>query len=343
MFQMPSNIKFLLIALCSLLVIAAGLIVIAFLPLKGSSDKETVIYIRNGDSLNVIASKLKQQDLVVSRSYFKWLSVILGKSSTYKRGEYLIDSRVSVMDLVNMLTSGQTSLVTVTIPEGLTMRETFEVLKAHNFDNGGDYPSLVKDPQFIASLKLPLKLDSLEGFLFPETYKFSKDSSAQTIIRTMVKTFKLRIPENYSQLAGKVGLSYYEALILASIIEKETSIPAERRIIASVFHNRLKNNMKLQTDPTVIYGIPDFDGNLTRRQLRTYTPYNTYVISGLPPTPIANPGLASLLAAVRPAKTDYLFFVAKGDGTHEFTESYKQHRKAVYQYQKRRNEQYRSY
>ena len=159
----------------------------------------------------------------------------------------------------------------------------------------------------------------------------------------MIKTFLRNIPKDYEQLANKVGLTYYEALILASIIEKETSIASERRIISSVFHNRLTKNMRLQTDPTVIYGIKNFDGNLTRRQLRTKTPYNTYIVEGLPPTPICNPGLASLMAAVQPVSTSYLFFVAKGDGTHKFTTNYRDHYRWVRKFQKGRRTNYRSF
>jgi UPF0755 protein len=159
----------------------------------------------------------------------------------------------------------------------------------------------------------------------------------------MVETFFRKIPNDYEQQAKKVKLTFYEAVILASIIEKETSVAEERKLVASVFHNRLQSNMRLQTDPSVIYGIDNFDGNLTRKQLRANNPYNTYVHFDLPPTPIANPGLDSLIAAVQPSATDYLYFVAKGDGTHEFTSNYRDHKSAVGKYQKRRNNRYRSF
>jgi UPF0755 protein len=192
-------------------------------------------------------------------------------------------------------------------------------------------------------LGYPIKSKTLEGFLFPETYKFSKASTEKTILKKMVDTFFQKLPVNYEQLAKKVGLTFYEAIILASIIEKETSVPAERTLIASVFHNRLKQRMRLQTDPTVIYGIKNFDGNLTRKQLRTRTPYNTYINYGLPPTPIANPGLESLMAAVKPANSNYIYFVAKGDGTHAFSVNYQQHKRAVAKFQRRRKRNYRSF
>lgn len=234
-------------------------------------------------------------------------------------------------------------MLSVTFPEGLRMSEMFILLKRQNYDNKGKYKEIVNNPNFIRSLNLPAKTPSLEGFLFPETYKFAKDTSEKTILKTMVGTFLKKVPADYAIEAQKVGLTYYEALILASIIEKETGAANERRLIASVFHNRLKLNMKLQTDPTVIYGIKDFDGNLTRKLLRTRTPYNTYTNHGLPPTPIANPGLESLNAAVNPEQSDYLYFVAKGDGTHEFSTNYGDHKRAVTKYQKRRRKEYRSF
>ncbi len=323
------------------LIIATAVLV--FLPYQGNRKGKTTINIRNGDGLNVIATTLQKNDLIRSKLFFKWFSVLMGKRRVYKRGEYVVDESVSVMDLINMLEKGTTCLLTITIPEGLRMQDIFSQLKGTGYNNTGNYDTISQSNEFIKSLNLPINSDSLEGFLFPETYKFSKEIDERTILRTMVKTFLKNIPNDYKEQAQKVGLTYYEAIILASIIEKETSVGNERNMIASVFHNRLKKHMKLQTDPTVIYGIPNFDGNLTRQQLRTRTPYNTYINYGLPPTPIANPGLASLMAAVKPANTSFLYFVAKGDGTHEFSTNYRDHRRAVFRFQKRRIKKYRSF
>jgi len=311
-------------------------------PIGGSQYQTVIIKIENGDSLNRIAGNLESQGLVVSRLLFKWGAVLLGKGKSIKTGEYEIKGTVSAYSLIQLLSSGAPNLKRITIPEGLRMNEIFELLSQNGFGKYEDYIELSQQPEFIKSL-LGRGITSLEGFLFPETYLFSKYTSATNILRAMVTAFFANVPEDYEQQAKGVGLSYYEAVILASIIEKETGVASERGVIASVFHNRLKQNMKLQTDPTVIYGIADFDGNLTRRQLRTMTRYNTYLIHGLPPTPIACPGLAALLAAVQPAETDYLYFVAKGDGTHEFTSKYTDHRKAVARYQKRRIKNYRSF
>lgn len=324
-------------------VIICTLAIFALLPYQNQENHKKTVYVKNGDGLNVIAFKLKNQDVIRSRLFFKWYSIFIGNWKNYKRGEYVFEGAYSVIDIVRILEEGKTKLISVTFPEGYRMTEIFNVLETREFENSGDYLDYVSDSVFIKKVGLPQYVKTLEGFLFPETYKFSKDTTEKMILETMVNTFYKKIPKNYTQQAEKANLSFYNAVILASIIEKETSISKERRVIASVFHNRLKKGMKLQTDPTVIYGIKNFNGNLTRRQLRTRTPYNTYVNKGLPPTPIANPGLASLLAAVNPESTDYLYFVAKGDGTHEFSTNYRDHRRAVAKYQKRRRKQYRSF
>jgi len=314
-----------------------------FFPFGSANQGQVTVNINNGESLSTISRKLAEHKLVSHAFFFKWTSILLGKRRSYKSGEYQIKSKISIFDLINLLDKGRTALISVTIPEGQRIIEIVAILQQKRFANLDRFTSLCSDPEFINSFNINPNLITLEGFLFPETYKFSKTESDYTILRTMIKTFLRNIPENYQQQAKLVGLTYYEAVILASIIEKETSIGSERTIISSVFHNRLKENMRLQTDPTVIYGIKNFDGNLTRRQLRTKTPYNTYIVKGLPPTPISNPGLASLKAAVQPAKTTFLYFVAKGDGTHKFSTNYRDHYRHVRQFQKRRKMNYRSF
>lgn len=315
----------------------------AFHPYPGEGEWPKTLLVNNGDTLAVIAKKARENRIIRSKTFFKLFSIVLGKGNSYKRGEYQFDRKLSAYQLTKILEEGKTKLLSITLPEGLRMKEIFPLLRNGDYENEGLYEHYATNGDFITSLKVPVKLKTLEGFLFPETYKFAKDSSERMILRTMVNTFLKKVPEDYSDLAKQVGLSYYEAVILASIIEKETSVADERSLIASVFHNRLEKSMRLQTDPTVIYGIKNFNGNLTRKQLRTKTPYNTYLIKGLPPTPIANPGIASLMAAVNPAKTQYLYFVAKGDGTHEFSTNYTQHSHAVTKYQRRRKKNYRSY
>ncbi len=317
--------------------------IFAKLPYQAQIPGPKRLVIENGDGLNRITFKLKKLDLIRSKQFFKWFSIAMGNLTSYKRGEYVIESNVSTLDLISILKEGRTVLIPVTFPEGLRMAEMFSILKMKGYENTNQYSALSKNNHYIDSLGYPIQGQTLEGFLFPETYKFSKSASEEIILKKMVDTFFQKLPKNYEQLAANVGLTLYEAIILASIIEKETSVAMERTLVASVFHNRLKQRMRLQTDPTVIYGIKNFDGNLTRKLLRTKTPYNTYVNYGLPPTPIANPGLESLIAAVKPAKSDYVYFVAKGDGTHEFSVNYKDHERAVKKFQRRRRQNYRSF
>lgn len=313
------------------------------MPYEKRVNNSTLIQIKKGDSLNAITAKLGKKGLVNSEWLFKWASIFMGKRRSYKSGKYIINGKQSIFQLVQMLDKGDTTLLKVTIPEGLRMTEVFSRLSKAGFANSGRYFPISQDKEFIKSLGLGKTINALEGFLFPETYKFAKELDEASIIETMVKTFQKNIPKNYKKLANKVDLTFYQAVILASIIEKETGVYNERAIIASVFHNRLKRKMRLQTDPTVIYGIKNFDGNLTRRHMQTHNPYNTYIIRGLPPTPIANPGLESLMAAVQPANTKYLYFVAKGDGTHKFTSTYKDHYQYVKKFQRKRRADYRSY
>ncbi|NIT13020.1 MAG: endolytic transglycosylase MltG, partial [Candidatus Dadabacteria bacterium] len=177
-------------------------------------------------------------------------------------------------------------------------------------------------------------IESFEGFLFPETYNCSKDVTAEEFVRMMIETHKKIFDELRPHYSGENDLSDYDILKLASIIEKESGYGSELRTISSVFHNRLRIGMKLDSDPTIIYGMGEsFDGNIRKKDIEQYTEYNTYMIAGLPPTPISNPGRAALQAAMNPDKTEYLYFVSMGDGSHYFSKNYDEHKRAVYNYQ----------
>ena len=178
--------------------------------------------------------------------------------------------------------------------------------------------------------------DTLEGYLFPETYHFYRGMDPEEVIRSMVNQFKKVSGPELTRETSRMGISESQAVILASIIEKETSVPEEKPLISAVFHNRLTRGMPLQSDPTVIYGIKNFNGNLTKEDLQRPTPYNTYVRTGLPPSPICNPGKDSLVAALHPAPVPYLYFVSKNDGSHHFSFEIENHNRAVWNYQKNR-------
>ena len=182
----------------------------------------------------------------------------------------------------------------------------------------------------------------MEGYLYPETYYFSKGEGERKIIQTMISTFNQFYTLDMEEKARVLSMTRREIVTLASIIEKETSVGNERPLISAVFHNRLKRRIRLQSDPTVIYGLPDFDGNLTRKDLRVHSPYNTYWVKGLPPGPIANPGNESLIAVLNPAPVDYLYFVSKNNGTHYFSKTLSEHNGAVQRYQKNRRRHHQS-
>ncbi len=262
---------------------------------------------------------------------FLILAVLRGQDKSIKAGEYDISPCFSPEKILKIFVSGQIKLYRLTIPEGLNIREIAQLVETAGFGSKKNFMALASDPEFISSFGI--KADSLEGYLFPETYFFPRGTGHKKIIKTMVQGFNSVFIPRWHETARKMGFSLHEIVILASIIEKETGVPEERPLIASVFHNRLKKGMRLESDPTVIYGIPDFNGNITRKDLRTPHSYNTYILTGLPGGPIACPGKMSLEAAVFPARTNYLFFVSKQDTTHYFSKNYQEHKRAVMKYQ----------
>ncbi|MBI4082898.1 MAG: endolytic transglycosylase MltG [Candidatus Lambdaproteobacteria bacterium] len=294
------------------------------------------VTVRRGESLTALASRLHQEGLLEDPRYFRFLAVLRGDSRRVKAGEFVVEGRVSPSALIDDLVHGDSRLWRFTIPEGYSLREIADKLEREGKADAEKFLRLARDPDFIAGLQLPIAppRPTLEGYIFPETYHFSAGTGEAELVRNMVKAFRERAAPLLRQKAAAAGLNPYQALVLASIIEKETGAPEERGLISSVFHNRLKQGMRLYSDPTVIYGLERFDGNLTRKNLESDSPYNTYRTNGLPPTPIANPGLESVLAALEPVQSDYLYFVAKGDGTHHFSKSYKAHSQAVWFYQK---------
>jgi len=250
----------------------------------------------------------------------------------YYRAEDLPVRRV-----LDAIMKGRQSTMRVTIPEGYNIYDVANRISERIVDSAGQFLKTVKNREYIKQLT-GQDYATLEGFLYPDTYFFPPKSTPEFVASSMYQAFLKLLPEGFDEKAEKLGLTRYEAVILASIIQKETYDPAEAPLISSVFHNRLKFHMRLQADPTIIYGLyPEFDGNITKNDLRDRSnPYNTYKINGLPPTPICNPSLVALDAAVNPADTKYLYFVADKDRRHVFTTNYKDHTRQVYIHQKRR-------
>jgi UPF0755 protein len=209
-----------------------------------------------------------------------------------------------------------------------------ELLEASNVVNAESFIATANNPHFVHSLGIPAT--SLEGYLFPDTYRFARKLPVETVLRSFVTMFNQHFGPVQEKQARKLGFTRHQVVILASVVEKETAVAEERPLIAGVFLNRLRKRVRLQSDPTVIYGLRNFDGNLTRAHLQQDTPYNTYTRRGLPVGPICNPGAASIQAVLNPTSTSYLYFVAKKDGTHHFSTTLVEHNAAVVRHQKRR-------
>lgn len=309
-----------------------------------SAPSPITVEVRRGESLTRFAQRLAREGVLSNPRFFRLLAILRGDTGRVRAGDYVLKGSVSPNELLDYLVSGRAKFISLTIPEGFNLRDIGRRIEEKELGSAAEFLALAVDPAFIAKLGLPFAMakSTVEGMIFPDTYFFHRGVRPARLIEMMVYAYKEKAYQISAQGAHKVGLTPYEVVILASIIEKETGLGSERRLISAVFHNRLKTRMRLGSDPTVIYGIKAFDGNLTRAHLRQRTEYNTYKIRGLPPTPIANPGLASLRAAVDPADVNFLYFVSKGDGSHFFSSSLKSHNRAVWKYQKRRFRKRRS-
>ena len=294
----------------------------------------TDYYVSKGSSFSKIAYDLSKEKIISFPKLFILYSNFLNMTHTIKYGTYHFTDNDYPISILNKLVSGDTVLMKVTLPEGLNIYQMAEKLE-------GYFPSIHKDqwlhyfaePSLIQILELKASLQNIEGFLFPETYFFDPHPDPEFMVKNILTMFKKNVTSALFDKAKAMGLSPIQFITLASIIEKETSIESERKMVAGVYWNRIKKHMKLQADPTVIYGIwPRYNGSLTKKDLVTPTPYNTYTMYGLPPGPIANPGLNSILATLEPAKTEAIFFVATGHGGHIFTKTLKEHNMAVRNY-----------
>lgn len=292
------------------------------------------VTISPGQSLGAVANRLEERGLVPDRWRFIILARATGQASAIKAGVYRVTAPMTPPQLLRLLTEGQNTVAAFTIIEGWNWRQVRAALQ--NADFLRHDASFLDEADLARQLELPG--DKVEGWLFPDTYHVARGSSELLLLRRARDTMRQRLDRAWQRRVKDLPLaSPYEALTLASIVEKETGDPADRRLVAAVFVNRLRQNMRLQTDPTVIYGLGEsFDGNLRKADLQRDTPYNSYTRAGLPPSPIAMPGLASIEAVLDPAPSDALYFVARGDGRSEFSATLDAHNRAVDRYQRRR-------
>ncbi len=287
--------------------------------------------INPGQSFGTVVASLNEKGVIEKPNKFKLYARLRKHDRDLKAGSYMLSAAMSPEKILETLVNGKTHRFRVTVPEGYTLDQIASVL-----ENAG----LVEKAEFVAAAndkalaeQLGIGAENFEGYLFPDTYYFSKGVTPEQIVKTMVGRFGSVFDPLWENRPPDFAYTLHETVTLASIIEKETGAAHERPLVASVFHNRLKIDMRLESDPTVIYGIEDFSGNLTRKHLNTPAPYNTYQMKGLPPGPIASPGKKALQAALFPAESEYLFFVSKNDSTHYFSANYEEHRKAVEKYQ----------
>jgi UPF0755 protein len=296
---------------------------------------QKVLEIPEGTTLRETARLLFQNSLITRVESFVLVGKLLAIERRIIPGEYAFHTQMLPLEIIALIKSGRVIQYEITIPEGYTLAQIGRVVEEKGLARPDEFIRKATDPAFIQSLGY--HADSLEGYLYPESYFFSKRVGSEGILRALVKRFEAVYTPEMEKRAEEIGLTRPEVVTLASIIEKETSVDEERLLVSAVFHNRIKRKIPLQSDPTVIYGLPHFNGNLTRKNLRARSPYNTYRVKGLPPGPIANPGKGSLLAALYPAAVDYLYFVSKNNGTHYFSATLAEHNRAVQKYQRRRS------
>lgn len=315
--------------------ICLGLVWVFWLLPYGVPPFPKDVEIPSGIGLGEIASRLKRQGLLRNSTSLVFLATLRGQQGRIQAGEYRFEGPVSAKVLLHRLTRGDVLLHCLTFPEGWTVDQVARRLGGDGLIDTERFIQKAKDPEFAGQL-LGFQAPSLEGFLFPETYRFPSGWEEERFLAAMVRRFERAFDPELRARAEEMGWSILQVVTLASLIEKESALPGERPLISGVFHQRLRRGMRLESDPSVIYGLDDFDGNLRRVDLDVPHPYNTYRISGLPPGPICNPGIGAIRAALFPVDEGYLYFVSRNDGSHHFSRTYREHVKAVARYQRGR-------
>jgi UPF0755 protein len=338
-------IKSVALATCLVIAVIGGYSLVSKLPgiindFSVHSSTETVkptrdvlVTIPKGASLSQVASILYQEEVISNQLLFKLVAWLRGEQRNVKAGDYGLKTGMDPGDVMDLLISGKTLVLNFTVPEGYNIYQVADLFQQTGVMSRESFLNLAQDKSFIKELGVDGL--SLEGYLFPDTYSYrpSEKGDGKAIVRRMVQRFKDVYDKQVGTIAETNGWTTLQVVTLASLIEKEAK-ESEHTMVSAVFHNRLKNNMKLQSDPTVIYGLKPMGAKITRADLDRKQPYNTYQYLGLPPGPIANPGKASLIASVKPAEVDYLYFVSKNDGSHQFSSTLQEHNRWVLMYQK---------
>ncbi|MDW7760323.1 MAG: endolytic transglycosylase MltG [Acidobacteriota bacterium] len=325
---------FLTAALMGILGFSAWIVPGLYRPVAGPGDPPVLFEAGRGSSAALLGRELQDRGMIHDRRVFLAAYRLFFHPETLKAGDYGLSFPLTTKDVLIDFSQGRLLLQTLTIPEGLIIEETAEAVIAQGFLQASDFAEAAQNPDLISAVD-PQAFD-MEGYLFPDTYHLSRKATSRAILRMMTGQFLRVFNDDWRQRADEIGMSVRDVVILASLIEKETSLERERDVVASVFHNRLRIGMKLDCDPTIIFALKKegrFTGRLRTRDMRDPTPYNTYVHRGLPPGPICSPGRNSLYAALYPAETEYFFFVSRNDGSHHFSRTYREHLAAVRKYQ----------
>jgi UPF0755 protein len=305
-------------------------------PFKGFSGDETFVELPAGSSVAAMAARLTESGIVRDPLTFRIAARLSGNERRLQAGEYRFAGAATVADVVDRIARGDVYAHSVTFPEGLTIREMAELFGQSPLGTAADFRSAAADTSLIAAIDPGAR--SLEGYLFPDTYSLSRRAGAEAMIRSMVSRFERTFDTARRERAAAVSMTPREVVTLASLVEKETAVPAERATVAAVYLNRLRIGMPLQCDPTVIYAMMlagRWRGNITRADLQIDSPYNTYRYRGLPPGPIASPGVGAIDAVLAPADVPYLYFVSRNDGTHVFASTLAEHNRNVTEWQVR--------
>jgi UPF0755 protein len=327
----------------SLAVCAVGVLLLStwfileFYRSSKAAPEKIFFEVEPGKGARVIAHNLKEKGIINKEWPFLIGYEILSHPKSLKAGEYAFNCPLSTKEVLKAIIEGKVYLHPVIIAEGMTRREIARYLDSELAVAAEDFLEACSRANLISSLDK--EAANLEGYLFPETYYFPRKIPPERIVSTLISEFKSTFSEDWQKRAAELRMTIRKVVILASLIEKEASLPDEKKLVSAVFHNRLKMGMKLDCDPTIIYDLKEkgiFKDRLHTKDLKFDTPYNTYLYRGLPPSPICNPGRGSLEAALYPAEQNYLYFVSRNDGSHHFSRSFKEHQQAVIRYQKKR-------
>lgn len=298
----------------------------------GDGKNVQIIDFAKGTPLKKLAAELEKEGIISSATFFTLYAKVSGVSGKVQAGTYQFSDAMTSPEILRKLAGGDVFEKRFAVPEGYSIFQVAEMLESRGFFKKEPFLRECRNPGLLKELDIPA--DSVEGYLYPSTYNLVKIENPADLIRQMTAQFRKVYAEKFAGFEKSSQLSLGQIITLASIVEKEAVVPGEKPVIASVFHNRLQKGMPLQSDPTAVYGLRAFSGKVSGSDVRRDSPYNTYLIKGLPPGPIGNPGSEAIAAVLKPAATGYYYFVAKNDGTHHFSASLDEHNRAVKHYLK---------